>query len=74
MPTKASEVSPGVTSTMRVGVLFYCLPLGAVTIVGGLAGWFLKLPDAPAVIAIGSGLISLALGAKAWQAQAEKES
>jgi hypothetical protein len=57
---------------MRFGVLV-ALFTGGGAIVSGLIGFFLKLPDSAAIIAAGAGLISLALGSKAFQAQAEKD-
>ena len=57
-------------SMMRLGVAV-CLVLGALMIIGGLVGWLVMAKtDAPLIIGSGTGLITLALGAKAWQAQA----
>ena len=69
--TKAHEVTPGVVSTMRIAVLYYCMPLGALVILAGVIGWFCGLKDAALIIGAGTGLITFALGAKAWQAQNE---
>lgn len=72
--TKATEAAPGVSSSFRVILLAYVAPLSAALILGGLVGFFLRLTDAPLVIGAGTGLLTLALGAKAWQAQAEERS
>ena len=55
---------------MRV-VFLGAAALGGVTILAGLVGWFLGKTDAALIIGAGTGLISMAAGAKAWQAQAE---
>jgi hypothetical protein len=76
----ADEVSPGVTSMMRIMVR-RAVNLGIfMTVAGcGLAGTLvgIKPPSdlVPAVLALiagGPALISTALAWKAWQAQAEK--
>lgn len=69
---KATEVEAGVSSSLRSILMFYVAPLSSALIIGGLVGFFLKYTDAPLVIGAGTGLLTLALGAKAWQSQAEK--
>jgi hypothetical protein len=56
---------------MRLGVLV-ALFVGAIACISGVVGFFLKIPDSAAIFASGAGMISLALGSKAFQAQAEK--
>jgi hypothetical protein len=61
----------GDQSSIRL-VLLSCLMLGSIVILGGLYGWlFMGKQDGATIMAIGSGLISLVSGAKAWQSQAE---
>jgi hypothetical protein len=67
------EESPGVVSSLRI-ILMGVVILGGLTIAAGIAGFFLKIPDSSLIIGAGSGLISLSLAAKAWQANAEKQS
>lgn len=57
-------------SMIRLGV-FIAIVLGGVAILAGLVGWFLKLPDATVIVGAGTGLITLALGAKMGQSFAE---
>jgi hypothetical protein len=71
--TKWYEESPGVVSSLRV-ILMGVVILGGLTIGAGIVGFFLKIPDSSLIIGAGSGLISLSLAAKAFQANAEKTS
>lgn len=57
-------------SMIRLGV-FIAIVLGGVAILAGLVGWFLKFPDATVIVGAGTGLITLALGAKMGQSFAE---
>ncbi len=72
LPTKATEVAPGVASATRIALLYYALPLGAALILGGLVGWFLGKSEAPLIIGSGVGLVTLALSAKVVQAHFEE--
>jgi hypothetical protein len=78
MPTQDIEESPGVVSMMRKGVKI-ALGTGRLLIIGAIAlsGAMLArdryelVPVAVAMISGGPALMLGALGAKAWQAQAE---
>jgi uncharacterized membrane protein (UPF0136 family) len=48
--------------------------LGGLTIGAGIIGFFLRFADSSLIIGAGSGMISLALASKAFQANAEKTS
>jgi hypothetical protein len=71
--TKWYEESPGVVSSLRV-ILMGVVILGGLTIGAGIIGFFLRFADSSLIIGAGSGMISLALASKAFQANAEKTS
>ena len=77
--TKAEEVSPGVVSMMRKGVQVAYRTGVFMVVCGALISGAMLIPGcrdmgtiAIAFITGGPALITLSLGAKAWQAQAEK--
>jgi hypothetical protein len=68
--TKWYENKPGETSAMRI-IAMEAVQLGALVVLSGVIGFFARIPDAVIVMSTGAGIVALALGAKAWQAQAE---
>ena len=80
-PTLDIEESPGVVSMMRKGVKLV-LRTGAGLIAGSFVlslgmlvfNRFELVPVAVAMVTAGPTMMSIALGAKAWQAQAENRS
>lgn len=79
-PIGATEAAPGVVSMMRKGVQA-AIRLGQVVtysaiVLAGVIAWqktFELIPLVITMLSTGPGLIALALGAKAWQAQAEAQ-
>lgn len=67
---KITQDGTGAESSMRWGFVTV-VPLGAVVVLAGVVAMFQTNPAAIPAMGIGAGLIGLAFGGKAWQAQAE---
>lgn len=68
-PTIVQDAT-GATSSIRVA-LVAALVLGSLVILASIIGFFCGLKDSAIFAGCGTTLISIAMGAKSWQAQAE---
>ncbi len=71
MKIKWYEKTEGHTSSMRIMAMMSTVT-GCLTVLAGVVGMFLKLPESIAISGVGAGMAGLGELSKAWQAKGEK--
>lgn len=64
------EEDENVVSGMRIMAMMSTCT-GCASVVCGVVGWFLRIPEAATIITVGAGMCGLGEIAKAWQAKGE---